>query len=159
MKPMKRIFTLLFRFAERFRGAIRADEQVRVVVPADSVDLPEIEMVGLQAAERLFEHFHGEARFAAVRADLGHQENFVAAALQALAHPVFGFAAMVFPAVVEEGDAAIDGFLDDSNRSGDVWRIAEMVAAKAERRNTDVVPAKRLHRNWGVVGSFVLLHG
>ena len=148
MNPVNRIFALLFRFSQRLGCAIWANEQFRVVVPADSMDLPEIEVVGLKATQRLFQHFGGEAGFAAVGADLGHEEDFVAAALQALAHPVFRFAAMVFPAVVEEGDAAIDCFLDDSNRGGNVWRIAEMVAAKAECRNTDIVPAKRLHRDW-----------
>ena len=77
---------------------------------------------------------------------------------QALAHPIFRFAAMVFPAVVEEGDAAIDRFLDNSDRRGDIRRIAEVVAAKTECRNTDIVPAKRLHRD-SIVHSLALQWG
>ena len=92
-----------------------------------------------------------------MRADLRHQKNFVAAALQALPHPVFGFTAMVFPTVVEESDAAIDRLLDNSNRSGHIGRIAEMVTTKAERRNTDVVAAERLHSNRIVVVAHSLL--
>jgi hypothetical protein len=42
-----------------------------------------------------------------VRADLRHQENFVAPAFQAFAHPVFRFAAVVFPAVIEKIDSRV----------------------------------------------------
>lgn len=52
---------------------------------------------------------------------------FVALALERHAHPVFSLAAMVFPAVIEEGDAMIDGFVDDLRSSSRVFRIAEMV--------------------------------
>ena len=130
-------FALLLRFAQGFGGAIRANEQLGIVVEGDAVDLPQVEMIGLQPAQRLFQHLHGEASVAAVRADLGHQEDFVAAALQALAHPVFGFAAVVFPAVVEERDAAVDGLLNESNGGGDVGSVAEVMAAEAECRNTE----------------------
>jgi hypothetical protein len=47
-----------------------------------------------------------------VRADFGHEEDAVALPFKSAAHPVFGFAAMVFPAVIKERDAAIDGFID-----------------------------------------------
>ena len=41
-----------------------------------------------------------------MRADLAHQEHFLPLALEALAHPDFGFAPVVFPTVVEKINAA-----------------------------------------------------
>ena len=50
-------------------------------------------------------------------ADLGHQEDLVAAAPlgQGLAHPLLGDAVVVVPAVVHEGDAFVDGPLDQAH--------------------------------------------
>ena len=66
-------------------------------------------------------------------ANFGHQEGLIAAALQSLAHPVFTFAAMIFPAVIEESDAAIEGFVDQGDGGRFIFGGAEMVAAHAER--------------------------
>ena len=52
---------------------------------ADAVDLPEIEVIGLKAAEGLLEHLGGEGGVAAVGADLGHKEDLVAAAFETFA--------------------------------------------------------------------------
>ena len=43
-------FALLLRLAQRFGGAVRADEQFGIVIEADAVNLPQVEMIGLQAA-------------------------------------------------------------------------------------------------------------
>ncbi len=88
--------------------------------------LPEIEVIGLQAVQRLLEHLHREILAAAVRAYLRHQKYAVAAAPQAFAHPDFALAAMIFPAVVEESDAAVYRFLDDAYRGLLVLGIAQM---------------------------------
>ena len=65
-------------------------------------------------------------------ADLRHQEDLVATPFQTIAHPNFRLAAMILPAVVEEGDAAIDGFLHDADRGLLVSGVAQMVAAKTQ---------------------------
>src|SRR5262249_58813533 len=88
--------------------------------------------------------------------DLGHKEDFVAPSFEALAHPILGFAAMIFPAVVEEGDAAVDGLLDDADGGLDVGGVAEMVAAEAERGNVIVVAAEGLG---GDAGAAVVIGG
>jgi hypothetical protein len=94
------------------------------------MNLPEIEVVGLQSPQRLLQHFGGEPRFATMRTHLCHQKDFVAPALEALPHPIFRFPTMVFPAVVEERDPAIHGFLDNSNCGRKIGRIAEMMATE-----------------------------
>ncbi len=77
-----------------------------------------------------------------------HQKNFVAAAFEARAHPDFGFAAAIFPAVVEEGDSAIDGLMNDFDRGFFVRRFAEMVAAKAESGNFGVGRGRIFGGGW-----------
>ena len=72
-------FALFLGLVERFGGAVGADKKFGIVVEADAVNLPEVEMIGLKAAQGLFEHLHGEGAFAAVGADFGHEEDFVAA--------------------------------------------------------------------------------
>ena len=72
---------LFLGFAQGFCRPIWANEQLGIVVEANTVDLPEIKMVGLQTVQRLLQHLHGEIGVPAVSANLGHQENFVAAAL------------------------------------------------------------------------------
>ena len=107
---------LLLGFQQRFGGAAGADEEVGIVGETDAVDLPEVDVVGLQPAQALFEHLRGERGVAAVGADLGHQEGLVAPALEALAQPVFGLAPAVLPAAVIEGDAAVESRVDKLDR-------------------------------------------
>ncbi len=84
---------------------------------------------------------------APMRTDLGHQEDAVALAFESAAEPVLGFAAMVFPAVVEERDAAANGFVDDLR--GDVLfvGIAQMMAAATDGGHFHAGLAKGPKRN------------
>ena len=100
-------------------------------------------MVGLQPAQRLVEHLHRQIRAAAVGADLGHEEDLVAPALEATAEPVLGAAVPVLPAVVEKGDAGIDGLVDEPDRLLDRLEIAEVMAAEPQRRHLDAGAAER----------------
>src|ERR1700722_9653101 len=137
---------------QRFSGAVLADEEFRVVIERHAVDLPEIEMIGLQAAEGFFEHLESEAGVAAMGASFGHQENFVAAAFEAGTHPNFSLAAAIFPAVVEEGHSAVDCLMNDFNGSFLVGGVPKMVAAKAECGNFGVGAAELSERD-GSVGT------
>ena len=67
--------------------------------------------------------------------------------LSAFAHPVFRFAAVIFPAVVEERDAAVDRLRDDPHRRGLVLRVAQMMSAQTQRRDVRSVPFKRTLRD------------
>ena len=73
-------------------------------------------------------HLQRQFRVASMRADLAHQEHFLPLALEALAHPHFGFAPVVFPTVVEKINAAIEGLIDDQPGRMQIFRVAEMMA-------------------------------
>ena len=80
-------FPLLLRFEQRLCGAAGTNEQLGIILKDDAVHLPQVEVVGLKTTQRLFEHLHGERSVAAVSAHLGHDEGFVALALETQAHP------------------------------------------------------------------------
>src|SRR5579863_161594 len=132
---------------QRFCRATFPDEQVRIVVEADTVDLPEIQMIGSEPMQRFLEHTQRQRLVAPMGTDLGHEEHAIAHARQTVAHPDFGLAAMVFPAIVEECNAAIHGLPDKAYRGVNVRRIAEMMAAEAQRRDLHVVATKLSQRN------------
>ncbi len=50
-EPDESHHAVAFGFQKRFGGAIGPDEQVRVVLETDAVHLPEVEMIGAEAAE------------------------------------------------------------------------------------------------------------
>ena len=63
---------------------------LRVVVVDAFVDLPQVQVVGLQAAERLFELPHRLAFVTAVRTYLRHEKDAIPPIYEALAHDLFG---------------------------------------------------------------------
>jgi hypothetical protein len=52
---------------------------------------------------------------AAVRADLGHQQDLVATSFEGPAQPFLAAAVVVFPGVVEEAHACVDGLVDQAD--------------------------------------------
>ena len=52
---------------------------------------------------------------------------------------------MIFPAVIEEGDAAVDGFLDDAGGGLEVFGGSEVVTAEAEGGDLLVVATELAH--------------
>ena len=114
------------------------------------MNLPQIQVIGLQPPQRLLQHLHREILIAAVGADLGHQEHAVAPALQRFAHPVFGLAAMIFPAVVEEVDPAVDRLVDDPDRRLLVLRVAEVMSAEASAETLRRCAGRTAASEWRV---------
>jgi Holliday junction resolvasome RuvABC DNA-binding subunit len=78
-------FALLLRFEQRLCSATTSNEQLRIILKDDAVNLSEIKVVGLKTTQRLLEHLDRERTIAAVSADLGHDEGFVALAFEAKA--------------------------------------------------------------------------
>ena len=74
VKPTKRTLPCCLASGERFEHAVRLVGKFGIVVVDDIVYLPNVEVIGLQAGERVLEHAHGNVFFAAVGADAGHQE-------------------------------------------------------------------------------------
>ena len=142
-------FALLLCLIESFNGAAGREDSVRVVIVDDFVDLPDVQMIRAQSYERLFELAHGDFFIAAVGAELGHQDDFVAAAHERFAHALFAEALMVFPGVVEEVDAAIDGFVDDARAGGVVFGGADVIAADADDGGLQAGLAERAFRDVG----------
>ena len=76
------------------------------------MDLPHVEVVGLEALEGFFELLHGDVFFAAVGADLGHDDGLVAFAFEGVPTTFFALAFVVLPGVIEEVDAVVEGLGD-----------------------------------------------
>ena len=130
----------------RFDAAVGSEDHLRVVVVDDLVELPEIDHVGLESAEAVFEVLHGRLLVAAVV--LGHQEGLVAVAiLEGLAHDLFGSSVVVFPGVVQERDTHVDGLAGQADADALVAVTADVVAAQAEDR--DVGRRCRPRGVWG----------
>ena len=75
-------FALLLGCGERLEHAIRRIAFFRIVVVHHLVNLPYIEVIGLQASQRLLQHLHGDIFLTAMGTDLGHHDRFVALALE-----------------------------------------------------------------------------
>ena len=82
------------------------------------MDLPKVQVIGLQAVQRFVEHAQRQRLVAAMGTYLSHQEHAVAYSFQAGAHPVFGLAAVILPTIVEESNASIYGLPDQAYGSG-----------------------------------------
>ena len=67
------------RAVQRLDDAAAREVPGRLVVEDHLVNLPEVEVVGAQAPQRVFELPHRNFAIASVRADLGHEEDLVAA--------------------------------------------------------------------------------
>lgn len=119
-------------FCQRFGCSIGTNKKVGIVIESHAVDLPQVEVIGLKAAKRFFEHEKSQTRIAPVRARFCHEEDLLAKALQTCAHPDFRFPAPILPAVIEKGDAAIDSLVNDLNGGLGIWSLSQVVAAEAE---------------------------
>src|SRR5205085_101812 len=111
-------FALLLGSAQRFENAALGVCQFRVVVKGHGVNLPQVKVVGLEPAQRLLQHFHGEIGTPSVSANLGHEKSLFAAPLQRSTHPVFSAAIPIFPAVVAKSDAGVEGLMNEPNGLG-----------------------------------------
>ena len=135
MKPRKRILPLFLGLEGVFDRAPFVKDPVRVVVVDDLVELPEVEMIGSQPAEAVFQVRLGVLGGSA--AALGHEENLVTAIplRDRLSHPFFGAAVVVVPGVVEERDSLIDGALDETDAVVFVGMDAAVVAPQSDHRD------------------------
>ena len=124
-----------FGLVQRLDHAALGKVPLGVVVVDALVDLPQVEVVGLQALQRLFELPQAHLLVAAVGADLGHQEDLVAPPLESLAHPLLALAVVVLPGVVEEVHAGVDGLVNDGDGFLEGGSVAQAVAAHADDRD------------------------
>ena len=124
----------LLRFEHRFHRSALGEDAVRVLHPDDFVDLHQVDVIRLQPQEA-FVDLPGRGRLGAT-VDLGHEEDLLAVAVaQGLAHADLAGAVVVVPAVVHEGDAAVDGAADDPDALGFVLLSSDVMAAQADGRD------------------------
>jgi hypothetical protein len=126
-------FASLFRFLQCFNGATVGEGTVGVFEPDDFVKLPEVEVIGLEAAEGFIELFRGLFFGAAIH--FGHEKDFVAVAVaEGFAHAGFAgaIAVVVIPAIVHEGEAAVDGGAHDAEAFGFVFDFADVRSTEAD---------------------------
>ena len=142
-------------FESRFEAALFEDP-VGIVVVDHFVELPEIEVVGLEATEGLVEIAQrtGVVAFAV----LGHEEDLIAAVIhfQSFAHDLFGVAVVIVPGVVEEGEAFVDGGVHDADGFRVFLDAADVPAAEAGHRD---LYAGAAEGTLGEAGAGGLRHG
>jgi len=107
------------------------------------VNLPQVEVVGLESPQRLLELPHRDRGVAAVGADLGHEEHAVAAVRNRPAHALFADAVVVLPGVVHERHAGVDRLVHDPNGLANRADLPEVIAADAKDGDPIVVRAER----------------
>ncbi len=127
-------FPFLLRL-QRLRQAALLDHPVGVIVVVDLVELPQVEYVGPQAAQALFEVLPRATGVALTV--LGHEEDFLAVSplSKCLAHDLLAAAVVVVPGVVKEGEAVIDGGVHDLDRLVLVLDGANVPTAQANDGN------------------------
>ncbi len=121
----------LFCRDQRFERSVGGKEAVGILQTNVLVILHQVDDVGLQPLQRLVDL--GRRRRLGAAVELGHQEDALPIAVaQRVAHAPLALAVVVVPAVVHEGDAAIDGRADDADAFRPILRHADVEAAEPE---------------------------
>ncbi len=126
---------LLLRLRQRFDRAVRSEVQIRIVVVDHFVDLPQVEVIGLQPAQRVVQLLERDLFAAAVRADFRHHERAIALSAQRASQALLAHPVVVLPRVVEEVDPVVERFRNDAPGLRLVHHVAERRAADADRRD------------------------
>ena len=118
----------------RFECAAQRKHTVGVFHPQYFVELQQVEMIGLQSFEGLFNLLGGGGFGTPV--NLGHQENFLpVAVLQCPAHALLADSVVVVPAVVHERNAPINRGMNQPDAFSGVFLLADVEAAHADQRD------------------------
>ena len=103
-KPHLAFFARLFQILQ---GTSGREDPLRIVHANDLMNLDQVQMIGLQAAEGLLQLLPGRRHRAPI--DLGHQERLLAVAVtERFAHSNLTQAAVVVPAVIQEINPGIE---------------------------------------------------
>jgi hypothetical protein len=146
-KADKADFALLLGVGESLGDTARGEDEFRVVIVDNLVNLPDIKMIGFQAAQGVFQLTHGDILAATVGADLGHDDHLIALAFERLADADLAVAVVIFPGVVEKIHAGIDGERNDLIHFLLVFGAAQVEAAQTHRRDLNPGLAQLLFRN------------
>src|SRR5271166_2598098 len=89
-------------------------------------------MIGLEPMERFLELPHGHVLVPSMGTHLGHDKDPVAPAAQGLSHPFLAAVIVVFPGIVKEVHARVDGLVSDTGRFPKGSRLTQRIAADAD---------------------------
>jgi hypothetical protein len=142
VKPTYRTLAFLLGLRQRVHDAAFREMPFGIVLVRALMDLPQIEVVGVQPSKRLLELALRHVGVSTVRADLRHQEHTLPAVLNGPAHPAFAFAVVVFPGVVKKVHAGVDRRVDDADRLLDRFDHAKVIAAETDDRDEFGVAAE-----------------
>jgi hypothetical protein len=98
------------------------------------VNLPDIEMVGLEPHKRFLRHAHRDILFAAMRADAAHNDDTVSSSSESDAKPLFAEPIEIFPGIVEDVDAMVRRFGNHIVDFSLICNGGEMEATHAQDR-------------------------
>ena len=132
MNPRNRTLPCCLACEQGLRRAIWSEDQVRIVFVDHLVYLPHVEMIGLQAGQRFFKLAHGDILVAPMRTDLRHHDSAVPLALECATQPFLAQALMIFPGIVEEVHAGIQGLIDNLGGFSVAVRRAQVVSANSQ---------------------------
>ena len=140
-------FALLFGRGEGLEDAVGIVGLLRVVLVDHFVHLAYIQMISLQANERLFQHPHGNIFLSAVSTNLGHNDSLVTFSLERRAHPLFAHAAVIFPCVIEEVYPVVEGLGDHVIELFLAGRRAEVISTESDDRELKPCASHRPFRD------------
>jgi hypothetical protein len=107
-------------------------DHLGVIVVDDLMNLPDVQMIGLQTGKRRIQHAHCSVLVAAMRTDGAHHDDFVSFAFESDSKLLFAEASMKLPGIVENVDPVVDGFGNHIVHLSLISNGAEMEAAHAQ---------------------------
>ena len=121
----------------------------------DLMNLPDVEMIGLQTGKRRIQHAHRNVLIGTMRTDGAHHDNFVSFALEGDAKPLFAQTSMKLPGIVENVDSVVDGLGNHIVHLTLINNSAEMEAAHAQDGTFKAGATQRAFLHLEALGGFV----
>src|ERR1700680_2186035 len=99
------------------------------------MNLPEVQMVGLQSTQRLVKLSHRYIFAPPMGAHLGHDEGSISFAFKGDPKPFFTHAVVIIPGIVEKINSCVEGTADEFAGFLLIASCSEMISAYADNRN------------------------
>ena len=148
--------SLLLSLGKGLENTVARVDQFGVIVVDNLVNLPDIEMIGLQTVQRRIQHAHGGVLTGAMGADGAHDDDFFSFAFEGEAKLLFTETTVKHPGIVEDIDAVVDGFGNHIVHLSLIRDGAEMEAAHTQDGTFEAGPTQRaLLRLEATEGRFV----
>src|SRR5260370_19939487 len=128
-------FARISRLQDGLHSSAFGKNAIRIGVANDFVELEQIDLVGLKAAQRLVD-LTGSRSFGAP-VNLGHHKRPLAILVpKRVAHADFPLSAVPVPAIIEKVDTLVEACSDDANAFLGIRLLAKMLATESYKRNS-----------------------